>query len=317
MSGTSDADVNITLTATDQASTTVSSATQNINSQFRAMVQTQNAAGRSFLVGNQSLYAYGRAAQSVGRIVDKGISLFNSYNLMQIRIAQATQTNTDAQENLAEAIAQYGQNSPQAQKAAEAATQAQTDLTKATQQAEVQFALMVASMVAQSGTMITTVIPRLTALAASLKAVNSGSGTLGGGNLGKLGKIAGGVGGAALLAAGLSTGGESADTNTKVSSIGESAIGGAMLGATLGSIVPGIGTAIGAGVGGLAGLAIGTYQNYGQEIGSDIANSPTGNSKVQPQQNTINIIVQDAGAAAKTVQGELSKLMTFSGQPAP
>ncbi len=175
------ADVKITLTADDQASGVVDSATANINKSYRAMLQEQNAVGRQYLVNNQQVFALGRAMQSTGRIVDRSLALFNSYNLMQIRIATTAQTAMDAQERLAQTIAEYGANSVQAQRAAKEANNAQEAAAKAAKEAKIQFALMVASMIAQSGTMIVTVIPRITALASALLGLGAAGAVAGGG----------------------------------------------------------------------------------------------------------------------------------------
>lgn len=276
--GETDADVKITLTADDQASSTVDSATAQINASFRTMTQTQNAMGRSYLVNNQSVFALGRAMQSTGRIVDRSLALFNSYNLMQLRISSTAQTAIDAQENLAQVIAQYGANSIQAQTAADQLQKAQAAATKASQDAAVQFALMTASMVAQSGTMIVTVIPRLIALRDTLAAVgiasgvNAAVGTAAAGGVGA-GTLTGGVGAALSRGAGVAA-----------KFVGPAAVGVSLL------------------------SMMGQQQAGGGEAGPGL---PGG---IQQLQNIFNIIVQDAGAAASQVQQELSKVLSFSGQ---
>ena len=314
MSGTADADVKITLSANDQASGTVQSATQQINSSFRSMTQSQNAAGRSFLVSNQGLYAYGRAAQSVGRITDKAISLFNSYNLMQIRVTQATQANTDAQETLAETIAQYGANSPQAQTAAEAAAKTQADMAKAAEDAQVQFALMVASSVAQSGTLVTTVIPRLLALSSAIKGVSIASGVnaavnvaAGGGvGAGALGGAAGGgvgagaLGGAAGLAVKLGT------SALKIAPAAGGAAAAVQLLSMMGSQQAGGGEA--------TGVATGT--DALAEIANDISQAITNPNSQQRQNinNTISIIGYDIQSAVNELEKKLGIANSANGQ---
>ncbi|HVI41533.1 MAG TPA: hypothetical protein VM577_12850, partial [Anaerovoracaceae bacterium] len=254
------ADVGIRLTAEDDASATVDSAVTNINNSYKDFISTTRTASREYITNNQTLFELGRTMQSVGRVTDKAISLFNSYNLMQIRISSATQNVADAQEKLAEAIAQYGPSSSEAEKAGKDLQKQQEALKKATEDAQIQFALMVASSVAQSGTLISTVIPRIVAFTASLReaavaeaVATAASGGVGGGtltgigSLGKLGKIGAGIGiagGAIGLGAGIMSSqalsSTKLDTMSKAMSTLTQAGSGALLGATIGSIVPGI-----------------------------------------------------------------------------
>lgn len=203
-SGSVDADVNIILRADDQASGTVDSATKSINANWKQMNDVQRAAGREFQVNHSQLFALGRAMTATGRIVDHSISLFNSYNLMQLRLETATQNTADAQERLAQAIAQYGPNSTEAIKAAKDLKKVQDEAKKASDEARIQFALMVASAVAQSGTLVTTVIPRLLALRTALFGVSAAeaAATVGaaGPVAGLAGKAAAGAGFGATLA---------------------------------------------------------------------------------------------------------------------
>lgn len=236
MSG-SDADVGIILNATDNASGTVDSATKQINQSFRTMNQQQNAMGRQFLTNNQSLYSFGRSMQSVGRITNQAISLFNSYNLMQIRMQQASDDAADAQEKLSEAIAEYGPNSQQAITAAEQVQKAQQAQQQADQQSKTQFVLMVASMVAQSGQLITTVIPRLLALSTTLQS-SSFTNAL---NIASKGGIGTGTisGGGAIEGIGtaLATGGAAATASVIGAGVG-GALAGTPIAAQLNQLIP-------------------------------------------------------------------------------
>jgi energy-converting hydrogenase Eha subunit A len=161
-------DVKIVLTADDQATTTIDSATDQINAKFKEMNNVTRAGSREWETNNWQVYNLGRTMASTGRLVDRSIQIFNSYELMQIRIQQATQAAANADQAAADALAQYGQNSEQFARANEAAVKAHQAEKNAAREAEVQFALMVVSMVAQSGILIERVIPRLAALTASL-----------------------------------------------------------------------------------------------------------------------------------------------------
>lgn len=322
----SGADVAIRLTAEDDASATVDSAVTNINNSYKDFISTTRTASREYITNNQQLFELGRTMTSVGRVTDKAISLFNSYNLMQIRIASATQNVADAQEKLAEAIAQYGPSSSEAEKAGKDLQKQQEALKKATEDAQIQFALMTASAVAQSGTLISTVIPRIAAFTASLKEAavaeavaaaaggGVGSGTLTGvGSLGKAGKIMTGlgiVGGGIGLGAGIATSQafskDKQDFWTKLMNAGQQAGSGALLGATVGSVVPGLGTGVGAAIGGGLGLASGIASNFGGDI-SDMMSGKT-------QNNTFNIQGFSPADVLAEVERRLGFINTAGGQ---
>jgi hypothetical protein len=72
------------------------------------------------------------------------------------------------------------------------------------------------------------------------------------GALGTLGKVAGGVGGAAGLGASIY---DAHQSGPSWSNVAGGAVSGAVLGATVGSVIPGVGTAIGAAAGGVIGGA--------------------------------------------------------------
>lgn len=282
-----EADVSIILKADDQASGTIDSATKQINDSYKQLTNNARTAGREWINNNSTLYELGRTMTSLHRVTSTAISTWSNYNLIQIRNEQITQRVTDAQEKLAQA---YASGDPSKIAAAQKeVTNALEDQKKAAFEADIQYATMGANMISASGSIVTTVIPRIKALIATLKDLRTASA----------------VGAAVDIAAG----------------------GGVGAGALAGS--SGLGRALskGAGVAGkLAGpaaIGVSVLSMMGEQQAGE-TNVPTGlaalsdigNDVSKVAYNTFNIIVQDAGAAAKTVQREIAKILTFGGQPA-
>lgn len=282
-----EADVSIILKADDQASSTIDSATKQINDSYRTLTNNARTAGREWINNNSTLYELGRTMTSLHRVTSTAISTWSNYNLIQIRNEQITQRVTDAQEKLAQALAS---GDPSRIAAAQKEVQiALEDQKKAALEADIQYATMTANMISASGSIITTVIPRIKGLITTLNdlrtasAVGAAVDVAAGGGVGA-GALAGSSGLGRVLSKGAGVAGKVA---------GPAAIGISLL-SMMGEQQAGE-TSVPTGIDALS------------QVGGDI-------SKVVS--NTFNIIVQDAGAAAKTVQRELSNILTFGGQPA-
>lgn len=286
--GTTDADVVIHLKADDEASAPIDSATKQINDSYKQLTNNARAAGREWINNNFSLYELGRTMHSVHTITRDATNAWNTYNLIQIRNEQITQNVITAQEKLAQAYAS-GDPSRIAQAQKDVAVQLDAQ-KKAAEQAQAAYLTMAVNMISASGTLFSSVIPKLLGLIQTMREVQIAAGvtaalsTAAGGGVGA-GTLAGagsGVGAALSKGAGIAA-----------RAAGPAAVGVALL-SMMGQQQAGE-TSVPTGIDAL------------NQIGGDITKSIN---------NTFNIIVQDAGAAAKQVQNELSKVLSFGGQPA-
>lgn len=105
MSATLDADVNIILNSKDHASEVVEEATKRINKSFRQMRAENRALTGAFELQHRSLMQAGRAIHTLGSVAQRAISIFNTWQLMQIRQNQLTDRRIALEKELAEAIA--------------------------------------------------------------------------------------------------------------------------------------------------------------------------------------------------------------------
>lgn len=202
-----DADVNIILNAEDRASPQVAAAVKNMNTSWRDHLSQQRAVTRSYEIQNKTLFTTARAVQSVGSVVNRVLSIYNSFTLTQIRLQDAARNSADSLIDYNEALARFGQDSPEVVKAHERRIQTLKDEKEASDQARIGYALMAVSIIADTTRIVTSVIPRLlalktvvlgtTAATAGLSAT-AGLGAVGGAAAGFAtgAAIAGGVGGA-------------------------------------------------------------------------------------------------------------------------
>ena len=274
------ADFKITTSWEDNASGPLIRSTEKINMAWKNVRNEQRAVRQEFEINNRTLMATSRVAQSVNSVIRRGVSIFQTYSLMQIRSQDATKNLREEQEKLNEVFIEFGPNSKEYMDQLKDVNSAQEEFAKTTKDNFLGTILLVADAIGSMTVAAIAAIPKIEALNASLKS----SGFLGG----KGGKIVKGIGaiiGSSLLIEGGMTSGAlnpDATFEQKLMSTGESALGGAILGATIGSVVPGIGTAIGAGVGAVGGTALGVASNFGPEIMkiltiNNIINSPTPN----------------------------------------
>ena len=205
-----DTNVNIKINAEDNASGVVNSTTQNLENRFKAHRAQLRMVRMEYELNHRGLITTMRAMQSVGMVVNRGISLYNSWNLMQIRTQTASKNLADAQKDVNQAMNEFGIGSPEYIRALERQSEATKADADASRDAKIQFALMVVSLIADSTRIATSVIPRLAQLRGLIRSINrmpvspampsvggKGAGLIGG-LAGTLGKIGAGVGGAVI-----------------------------------------------------------------------------------------------------------------------
>ena len=205
-----DTNVNIKINAEDNASGVVNSTTQNLENRFKAHRAQLRMVRMEYELNHRGLITTMRAMQSVGMVVNRGISLYNSWNLMQIRTQTASKNLADAQKDVNQAMNEFGIGSPEYIRALERQSEATKADADASRDAKIQFALMVVSLIADSTRIATSVIPRLAQLRGLIRSINrmpvspampsvgGGAGGMIGGGLGTAGQIVSGAGGALL-----------------------------------------------------------------------------------------------------------------------
>lgn len=162
--GTINADVNITINAEDKATVQVESAARKINRQYRELRIEQRAVQQSFELSNQKFVATSRVLNQVGSIVGRVQSVYNTYQLSQIRIQDATKNTADATRDLSDAIVEFGLNSPEAIAAAERRTEALEQEERAANDMLIVYGLIAAQ--------IATLVGRVPGLTGAFKVLN-------------------------------------------------------------------------------------------------------------------------------------------------
>lgn len=119
MSAQLDADVRIVMTAEDRASSEVKDATQRINSEFRGLQQQQRAVGRGFALQHRTLFEAGQALRTVGSLAHTATSIYQRYNIMQLRVEEGARDLAKAQEKVRETLQRYGAASSEYRRALE------------------------------------------------------------------------------------------------------------------------------------------------------------------------------------------------------
>lgn len=194
-----DADVEIILHAEDRASSEVTNAVKRMSASWRDHQTQTRAVTRSYEMQNKTMFATARALQSVGNVVNRAISIYNSFTLTQIRLQDAARNSTEATINYNEAVARSGEGSPEAIKAADARTQALKAEKEATDQATIGYAFMVISIIADTTRLMTSVVPRLKGLIALTRGAGAAAFVPGAASaVGGLGAAARGAGAAGL-----------------------------------------------------------------------------------------------------------------------
>jgi|SRR5579884_792901 len=270
-------DVSIILSGDDQASPVVEAAAKRINSAYKQMQNDGRAVERSTIMSHQEFFRTAQTLSSVGSAVGRVMNIYSQYNLQQIRLATDTRNLEDAQQDLRYVMLTEGTGSEAYVHALRRVRDAQIEEQNATNQSKLALVGYGIEAVGAAAN-IANLIPRVTALAATLGLLKTTSavplsGALGGLSagggvgLGKAGTAMGIAAGAGLAGAGIMTSQamnptSSVDNTQKVLSTLMTAGGGALTGAMIGSIVPVLGTAVGAAIGGGIGLAAGIATNF-------------------------------------------------------
>jgi hypothetical protein len=282
------ADVSITVTADDQASLEIDQATKRINKSFSDMRVQQRQATREFEVNNRVLLQGSRVMSSLGRVVSRTIAIYNTFQLHQLRLGQATDRVTASTRDLNEAFLEFGEGK-ETGAIRERMQKEMEDLKRIQDESALIIGLTALQAVSAIGSVLSRTLPQLIKFKATVQSIGVGGALAGGsvaskspvggligggGGSSKLSKVA--KGGGAILGVGLFIGGVASSqlanpdreltTEEKLISLAEQTAGGALTGAVAGSVVPVIGTAIGAGIGAGVGLTTGVITNFGGDI---------------------------------------------------
>lgn len=168
-----DTNVNIIINAEDNASSIVNSSSQTIEQRYKTMRSEVRRNRMEFELNHRGLLATARAVQSVGMVVNRAISLYNSWNLMQLRIQVANKNLADSQRDVNRIIDEYGFGSSEHNKALEEEARLKKEVADASRDAQIQFAFMVASIIADSVRIATVAIPRFRTLLNLMRQINS------------------------------------------------------------------------------------------------------------------------------------------------
>lgn len=169
--GRLEGDVIVNFDAQDRASPKIKSATDRINQQYRKMRDEQRAVGRQFELNNRTFVQSARAIQSIGNIAQRGVGIWQSYTLGQIRLADAQRDLREIKRDLSAARAS-GDTEAQA-KLADDEAQAYERIAQAQNEMIVNYILMGTTAAGAASQITTKVIPALTKLRLNLRGTNS------------------------------------------------------------------------------------------------------------------------------------------------
>jgi hypothetical protein len=103
-----DADVNIKINAEDNASLVIDESTKRINKSFNEMRIQQRQVTREFELNNRVLVQGSRVLSSLGRVVSRTISIYNTFQLHQLRLTQAQDRTRESTQNLNDVFLEFG-----------------------------------------------------------------------------------------------------------------------------------------------------------------------------------------------------------------
>lgn len=164
----------ITINATDNASTVVDTATKRINRSWIQMRNQQRAVQREFELNNRTLVQTGRILTTVGSIVQRVISVYNTWQLLQIRTALTAKNLRDAQRDLQDVFLEFGGTSREFQEAQQRVIDQQEEMQRVANETNFVYALMVVGILTQLGK-LTKIIPQLKKFTASVKGLRGGA----------------------------------------------------------------------------------------------------------------------------------------------
>jgi len=166
-------DVLIGLEAEDNASLKIDTATKRINKSFKAMKDEQRAVTRQFELQNQTLVASTRVINVISQGVGRALTLYNTWNLLNIRVQDSNRNVRDSLKDLNEAFTEFGPDSKQFQDALQNYNDALEDQKKTQRDVMIGYALMVTSIIADTARLTTTVLPRLRVFGATLRGLRN------------------------------------------------------------------------------------------------------------------------------------------------
>src|SRR5574338_280044 len=168
-----DADVRIVLNAEDRASGTVDVAAKRINTSYRDMRRQQNALGQSFELNHRTISQSLRGIQAFGNAANRLIGVYQAWNIQQIRNSQTSKDLKAAQDELNDAILEYGINSDQAKEAQEKVNALQDEAKQNAIATAANYVLIGTSVAGMATSMIRKGIPALTRMKTAIMGVNA------------------------------------------------------------------------------------------------------------------------------------------------
>lgn len=155
------ADVNIGINATDNATAVVDSATKKINRSWISMRNQQRAVQREFELNHRTLTQTTRILQTVGATVQRLISIYNTWQLLQIRSALSTKNLRDAQRDVNDAFLEFGGTSKEYQDALMRQKEVQEQARNDAKETTITYGLMAFAILSHGASLVTRGIPPL------------------------------------------------------------------------------------------------------------------------------------------------------------
>lgn len=166
-------DVLIGLEAEDNASLKIDTATKRINKSFKSMKDEQRAVTRQFELQNQTLVASQRVINVFSQGVNRALTLYNTWNLLSIRVQDSNRNVRDSLRDLNEAYVEFGPDSKQFQDALQNYRDALEDQKNTQRDVMIGYGLMITSIIADTARLTTTALPRLRVFAATLRGLRT------------------------------------------------------------------------------------------------------------------------------------------------
>jgi hypothetical protein len=195
-----DADVRIILNAEDNASEVVTAASRRINREFTDWTRQNKALERSMILNNKTFFETAQTISRVGNIAQKGLGIWQSYNIQQMRVADAKKNVAQITRELNQAMADGDIEG--AAMLTEQLADANAELSRTSMDANIQLAFMIPAFVGMASD-IARLIPQVRSLAVAYgllgrNAKGAVAGTALTGALGGLSAGGAGLGGAAV-----------------------------------------------------------------------------------------------------------------------
>lgn len=164
-------DVLISMEARDNASQKIDDATTRINKAWKDMRNEQRVVQREFELTNQRLVAFSRVTSTVGYSVNRMLSLYNTWNILNIRVQDSNRNVRDSLRALNDAFVEFGPDSKQFQDRLQDYQDTLKEQERTQRDVMVGYAFMITSMIADSVRITTSIIPRLRVLSRTIRGI--------------------------------------------------------------------------------------------------------------------------------------------------